>query len=132
MALGADDPAPIAALACGHAPRGGALIHTAKYRADSHPTQTAEDYDGNTALHQAAARGDVEAGLTRAKNVANIVWQHFLGVGIIDPVDDVERRLGGRPPGALWAIKASGVIPYSGASCGTAARMPGVAPAERR
>jgi phytoene dehydrogenase-like protein len=30
------------------APRGGALIHTAKYRADSHPTQSAEDYDGNT------------------------------------------------------------------------------------
>ena len=24
-----------------------------------------------------------------SKNVANIVWQHFLGVGIIDPVDDV-------------------------------------------
>jgi hypothetical protein len=24
-----------------------------------------------------------------AKNVANIVWAHFLGVGIVDPVDDV-------------------------------------------
>ncbi|HVS30225.1 MAG TPA: FAD-dependent oxidoreductase [Thermoanaerobaculia bacterium] len=39
-------------------PRGGALIHTAKYRFDGHPTQGPDDYDGDTLRLSATSRAE--------------------------------------------------------------------------
>jgi len=49
-----------------------------------------------------------------AKNIANIVWQHFFGMGIIDPVDDVRVSNPATNPELLEALaeKFSGEYNY--------------------
>ena len=66
-----------------------------------------------------------------ARNVANIVWAHFLGVGIVDPVDDVRDLQPASNPELLDALAEKFVdynYDFSSSSATSAPRAPTSSP----
>ena len=82
--------------------------------------------DGNTALHQAVQRNDLEMIKVLARNGANLElynWQGQTPIAIAEDAWDVEKKRVGPPPEVLQAMNAGTPIPEVKSAKGTIVLM---------